>query len=292
MLYIVNKIIEKELCNMNIDYDHVAEIRSKNGISVYRVIHGDKAYVLKYFMNDSDHREIENYHILRSLGIKTIRLVSSTKSALLMEDIEQSNTYRLGNIDDLNDIDVAVQIAKWYKELHSKGKCFVSSYKDSLYDETDVVTKENMDFVRSKTSTEGNPVWEALFHNFDRIKESIAKTEKTLTYNDFYYTNLIVAKDKSSAFMFDYNLLGKGYVFSDIRNVCSSLSEHSKAAFLKEYGEFDKREMIVDNVVSPLVTLVFACKRDPFPKWAEASLLQLKNGQLLSNINLMVKTER
>ena len=36
---------------------------------------------------------------------------------------------------------------------------------------------------------------------------------RTLTYNDFYYTNMMVAKDKSSALMFDYNLLGKGYVY-------------------------------------------------------------------------------
>lgn len=283
------KIIDKELSNMNIEYDCITEIRSKNGISVYRVVHGDKSYVIKYFMNDPDRREIENYYILNSFGIMTIQLISATQSALLMDDIEQSNTYRLGNADDLNDIAVAVQIAKWYKELHSKGKHFVSSYKGNLYDETDVITKANIDFIKSKTSTECNPVWEVLFHNFDLIKENIAKAERTLTYNDFYYTNLIVAKDKSSAFMFDYNLLGKGYVFSDIRNVCTSLSEHAKTAFLKEYGEFNQKEMIVDNVVSSLTTLYFACKRDTFPKWAEAYLLQMKNGQLLSNINLMVR---
>jgi len=69
----------------------------------------------------------------------------------------------------LNDIAVAVQIAKWYKELHSKGKSFVSSYKRSLYNETDVITKANIDFIKSKTSTESNPVWDALFHNFDSI---------------------------------------------------------------------------------------------------------------------------
>ena len=37
----------------------------------------------------------------------------------------------------------------------------------------------------------------------------------TLTYNDFYYTNLAVLKDGTSAIMFDYNLLGKGYAYAD-----------------------------------------------------------------------------
>jgi len=50
---------------------------------------------------------------------------------------------------------------------NSKEKHFVSSFKGSLYDETDVITKANIDFIKSKTSTESNPVWEALFHNFD-----------------------------------------------------------------------------------------------------------------------------
>jgi hypothetical protein len=55
---------------MNIEYDYFSEIRSKDGIFVYRIVHGGKSYVLKYFMNDSDRREIENYRILNSLGIR------------------------------------------------------------------------------------------------------------------------------------------------------------------------------------------------------------------------------
>ena len=100
---------------------------------------------------------------------------------------------------------------------------------------------------------------------------------RVLTYNDFYYTNLIIAKDKSSAFMFDYNLLGKGYVYSDIRNVCSSLGENAQKAFIETYGEFDKSEIIVDDVTSVLVTLYYACQRKTFPSWANYALNELKN---------------
>jgi len=41
----------------------------------------------------------------------------------------------------------------------------------------------------------------------------------TLTYNDFYWSNFIVRKDRQAALMFDYNLLGRGYRYSDMRNV-------------------------------------------------------------------------
>jgi hypothetical protein len=78
---------------------------------------------------------------------------------------------------------------------------------------------------------------------------------RTLTYNDFYYTNLAVRKDGTAALMFDYNLLGKGYVYSDIRNVCSSLGDEAQAAFLAEYGEVDRCEITIDDVVSPIAAL-------------------------------------
>ncbi|NLO82194.1 MAG: hypothetical protein GX094_03920 [Clostridiales bacterium] len=47
-------------------------------------------------------------------------------------------------------------------------------------------------------------------------------------------------------------LLGKGYVYSDIRNVCSSLGEQAKTVFLKEYGEFNQKEINLDIVTASL----------------------------------------
>lgn len=81
---------------------------------------------------------------------------------------------------------------------------------------------------------------------------------------------MVVAKDTSSALMFDYNLLGKGYAYTDVRNILSSLSEEAGKAFLDEYGAFDPMEKALDDVVSVVVTLYLACQRDVFPLWAQA----------------------
>ena len=86
------------------------------------------------------------------------------------------------------------------------------------------------------------------------------------------YTNMVVAQDKSSALMFDYNLLGKGYAYADVRNVLSSLSEKAGKAFLDAYGEFDPIEKALDDVVSVVVTLFLACQYDKFPRWAKSLL--------------------
>lgn len=78
--------------------------------------------------------------------------------------------------------------------------------------------------------------------------------------------------------MIIYFILVKGYVYSDIRNACSSLGEQAKAAFLKEYGIFDELEIVVDDVASVLTLLFFACGRPVLPKWAETYLMRINQG--------------
>ena len=268
--------IKQELKSLNVSFSNIELIQNKDGVIVARIQSDTISYIFKYFQNEDYKREIKNYKLLQSLNIPTIRVFGFTDLAILMEDISQSDTFRLGTKEDLNDVVIASKIAEWYKLLHTGSKDFVLERSTELYDETDFITRENIEFIKEKTGTQNLPVWKLIDNNFDVIVSKTRNLPRVLTYNDFYYTNLIVAKDKSSAFMFDYNLLGKGYVYSDIRNVCYSLSADAKNTFLEAYGEFDKNEIIVDDVASVLVTLYHACQRKNFPDWANSTLNELK----------------
>ncbi len=268
--------IKQELKSLNVSFSNIELIQSKDGVIIAGVQTDEKSYIIKYFQNEDFKREIKNYQFLKVLNIPTVKVFGFTDSAILMEDISQSDTFRLGIKEDLNDVVIALKIAEWYKLLHTGSKDFVSEHITELYDETDFITIENIEFIKEKTGTQNLPVWKLINDNFDVIVSKIRSLPRVLTYNDFYYTNLIVAKNKSSAFMFDYNLLGKGYVYSDIRNVCSSLGEDAKKAFLETYGEFDKSEIIVDDIASVLITLYHACQRKNFPDWANSTLSELK----------------
>ena len=268
--------IKQELKSLNVSFSNIELIQNKDGVIVARIQSDTISYIFKYFQNEDYKREIKNYKLLQSLNIPTIRVFGFTDLAILMADISQSDTFRLGTKEDLNDVVIASKIAEWYKLLHTGSKDFVLERSTELYDETDFITRENIEFIKEKTGTKNLPVWKLIDNNFDVIVSKTRNLPRVLTYNDFYYTNLIVAKDKSSAFMFDYNLLGKGYVYSDIRNVCYSLSADAKNAFLEAYGEFDKNEIIVDDVASVLVTLYHACQRKNFPDWANSTLNELK----------------
>ncbi len=274
-LFIILKI-KQELKKLNIPYSTIDLIQNKDGVIVARVQSDVKSYIIKYFQNDDYKREIKNYQLLKTLNIPTVNVFDFSDSAILMEDISQSDTFRLATNEDLDDVAIASKIAEWYKLLHTRSKDFAEGNITELYDETDFMTRDNIEYIKEKTGTQNLPVWKLINDNFDVIVSKIKSLPRVLTYNDFYYTNLIVAKDKTSAFMFDYNLLGKGYVYSDIRNVCYSLGEYAKNAFLENYGEFDKSEIIVDDVVSVLVTLYHACQRKNFPAWANSTLNILK----------------
>ena len=189
----------------------------------------------------------------------------------------------------MDDACVACRIAEWYKLLHTSSSDCIKECSALLYDETDLITGENIEFIKAKTNTQNLSVWRIIEENLGLIISKINSLPRVLTYNDFYYTNLIVAKDKSAALMFDYNLLGKGYVYSDIRNVCFSLGENAKTAFLEAYGKFDESEIAVDNVASVLVTLYHACKKTIFPSWANYALDELK-GNYEDKVKLLIST--
>lgn len=267
----INNIYD-EMNRMGIVCDSVTMLQHKDGVAVARIKSGGKSHVLKCFQKEAFKREIMNYQLLSSLGIPTIKLTAATDSAILLEDIEQSSVYRLGIPADMSDLEVVRRIAVWYKQLHKLGYDYVHQHGADMYDEADYFTLENIACIKDRTGTQNMPAWSLLEQHFDTISEMLNKVRRTLTYNDFYYTNMVVARDMSSALMFDYNLLGKGYAYSDLRNVTSSLSDEAGKAFLEEYGNFDSTEKALDDVVTVVVTLYLACQREQFPSWAHSLL--------------------
>lgn len=252
-------------------------IRDKDGAAVARVDTAEGPRVLKAFHGGGQAREIGNYAALAALGVPTLRVYAATGSALLMEDID-GGKLRLGVAEDLGDARTAALVARWYRKLHSRGHEYAAEHGAELYDENDALTPENLEWVKERTGTAALPVWRLIGENWDRIRAAVDGARRTLTYNDFYYTNLAVARDGGSALMYDYGLLGAGYAYADLRNVCSSLSGAAQEAFLGEYGPFDEREAEIDAVVSVLNGLISAYGRERLPAWSAGLIEELRGG--------------
>lgn len=276
--------LETQLAQLGLEDWDAALMRAQDGVELYRLSRRAQSLVLKYFARAEFRREIENYRILQSLGIPTIPLLGATGESILLEDLTCSPTLRLGLPEDLADPGVARALGGWYKTLHQQGRTYVKDHGGDLYDEADLLTPEAFQAVQERTKTAGHPAWRALEARYDLLFRLRDGAERTLTYNDFYYTNLAVAKDGSAALMFDYNLLGKGYVYADLRNVLYHMTTPARDAFLAAYGPYDPREERLDRLLSPLTTLVLSSPGPDMPPWAAEALDEVLSGSLASQL--------
>jgi len=285
----IERLARSELQRMNIQFDTLTLIRNKDGVSVWRITTDTESFVMKCFDKPEYRREITNYQILSSLNIPTLKVIAYTDYSLLIEDIEHGS-YRLGTVEDINDPKTAKLIARWYKMLHENGREYANTF--TLYDECDSLTLENLRAIQEKTGTGNLPVWRLIEAYFAQIHTAAMSLKRTLTYNDFHYTNLAVARDGSVALVFDYNMLGKGYVYSDIRNVCGHLgNEEARTAFCSAYGNYDEKEITVGNVVNLLNGLHIACERKYFPDWGQELLDIVKDGRLLLVVEKLLEEQ-
>ncbi len=274
------ELIHNELKKYKIIGSKIEIITNKAGVIVTRVKEKNNTYILKYFENNDDKREIQYYKLFNELGIKTIKLIAKTNDSILLEDIELSKEYRLSKKEDLESKKVIISLAKYYKNLHSKGRDYLKKNKEvSFYSEINSITNENINILKDKTKYLKEEFYKNLKQLILKI-EPYYKNNKLITYNDFHYVNLIVSKDLKEVFMFDYNLVGEGLRYFDLSNVLCSLNENMKEVFIKEYGEYSYLEYEINSVLSHIIALTQAFKREVFPKWAEESLDELLSDRL------------
>jgi len=256
---------------------------------VYRCTYGGQRAVIKYFENEGDRREIGNYRWLCEIDVPTVKVLSLGKKHIVMEDIEASDRWRLGAEEDLKDPFVLRALARWYFVLHEGGQGH-ERLRD-MWSENDGLTGQALAVIRKKLPGAEEVCRYAEEHLSD-LRAMLCQKENTLTYNDFYYTNLLVSRDRSAAMMFDYNLMGRGYRFADFRNVQSSVSEAAFSAFAEEYAALYREKhgrafmmdetQRLDDFLSPLMGLINALERERFPAWAEEMKEDALSGRLLA----------
>jgi len=295
-----NKINQDILFSSDKQLEDFQRIQEKWGIHVYKCKYGGIPAVVKYFEVDWAKREIVNYRLLNEYGIPTIKVLVYGESSVVMEDISASDDWRLGVAEDLQDAEIAKNLAHWYFTLHEQGLGAVEA-NPALGGEYDAISEESIKMLRDKFS-ESAETFDYILSRYEKLRELIKMPTQTLTYNDFYWSNFIVRKDKQAAMMFDYNLLGKGFRYSDMRNVRSSMSETAGDAFageykrlyVEKYGSYsnatEAEEKRIDDVAACIYSL-YAAVQQGMPKWAEGAKMEVIDGTLLKRAKRLLDCE-
>lgn len=275
------------LVEMGLDTSHLGTvelIQERHGNRLFRITLESSSYVLKVFGNPETSREVGAYALLRNLDVPTLRTIAATNDALLLEDLEVSRDFRLASANDVEEPEVGVALAFWYRTLHDVGSKLRMGQPEisCLRREIEELTPASILDLATKVGGSNQSKWFTLADNIDRIKNAAMASAETLTYNDFHWTNLALSRNEKPirAVVFDYHLLGLGLRYSDYRNVIGSLGPNAAVAFRCEYGETDPREKILDDLMAPLYALVIAFRRSKFPSWAEPHLKLAKTGKI------------
>lgn len=272
----------------------VVPIRERHGNRLLQIILERSPYILKVFRDPEASSEIRAYSLLEDIGVPTLHVIAKTNDALLLEDLEVSDHLRLAHEEDIGKPEVGVALAEWYHALHDAGSTVrlgVDRRSLFLRREIDALTPASILEVAARIGSSDTTKWSMLAANIDRIRNAVMASAETLTYNDFHWTNLALSRNERpiSAVVFDYHLLGMGMRYSDCRNVTGSLGPDAADAFRSAYGETDRREKVLDELVAPLCALVEAFRRPGFPSWAKASLELAESGEIHSRLDRAIE---
>ena len=250
-------------------------ISDDDGVLVVRGQVDDLPVVVKRF-TDPSAREVSTYALLERLGVPTLPVLGSGPDWIILEDLTSAG-YRQASADDLADPDVARLIARWYDHLHGAGDALGSEAIE--YSEFDLIDDEGLSRVAARWPDLADAAaWAA--GRLPAWRQELSELPHTLTYNDFWSSNLAISWDGSSALMFDHNLTGMGLRASDLRNVTLALSPVAAEAFLTQYRRLCEARgahlleaaFELDAATAHLVALIMASEFDETPAWAGPSI--------------------
>lgn len=147
--------------------------------------------------------------------------------------------------------------------------------------EIDLLTPEGVVQIGKRLGMETLPVWQLAADHLEAVQSAFRAFPETLNYNDFHWTNLALTREAPlRAVVFDYDLLGIGPAYCDLRNVLGSLGESARGAFREVYGPVDERVAVYDQPLASLYSLHVAVQLPQLPAWAQGCAQEAMDGTL------------
>lgn len=260
----------------------VEVLSERHGQRLWRLGAGSRSFVLKWLPLAAARVEVGAYRLLHFMGVPTLALLASNEQALLLDDVERSDIWRLANEQDAADEDVARALAAWYRTFHDAGAALVAHGVAPAYlrRESGALERAALQTAGRRLGLDCEPGWGRALAAVPPLRAALERCETTLNHNDFFWTNVALARRGDRALVFDYHLLGIGTRAGDVRNVTSSLATDAAEAFREAYGPLDEAAVLLDRPLATLHALVVAARLPAVPRWAEASLEEVRRGDL------------
>jgi hypothetical protein len=255
------------------EWSSVEILRQRQGHRIYRIWTVEGSWILKCFQPNSNTKEVQVYRMLHRYEVPTLPFQLLTENALLLLDLDQSETWRRADLEDMHKASTGKAVADWYKKLHAVGRMILCTHpQDMKFLEpwVDVIQPQILEEVGHKLEIAEIPCWKLGITHCEEIIAKYKSFPQTFNYSDFAAENLAFVNKGGAclqAIVFDYDQFSIGTVCSDWRNVVYSLRGEALVTFKELYGRVSDREHKLDAVLSVQYGLIVAAGRIHFPDW-------------------------
>gem|GEM_PF-66765 len=232
--------------------DTLLLLREKQGIALFRLSAGGEQLVLKLFLGEFGREELFFYKLLAQAGLPTLKLLQKDETALLMADLDFSDTLAPATLDAAKDPAVMGALGAWYRALHQLEVGEGDGI--GLSAEWQALSFSNLE---NANQVHGDkPAWRRLHPLLVDLLEQAASLPLRLCYNDFHPVNLVTGRQEALAFMMDYGRMGLNHPAVDLNNALRFSDEAGRAAFLAAYGLTWPRQETWSTLLPPLMDVL------------------------------------
>jgi hypothetical protein len=268
------------------DIEKLTVLRRTQTHIVCRLVCEHGSYILKWFNSPTSEIEIQVYALLQKYDVRTLPVHKQTRQALLLEDLQNSSSWRLANHLDMRQAETGRAVAKWYRSLHRAGRNALKDNNDQiefLRFWVSEITVQSLANAGAVFSLGDKRAWMIAIEDHETLKAKYLALPQTFNYNDFAAENLALSRGEDhpiQAVVFDYDCFSLGIPYSDWRNVVFSLRGAAKAAFAEVYGPISEKESLLDEPLDILYGIVIASRRVNTPNWVAPQLEAVATGRL------------
>ena len=208
--------------------------------------------MLKLFLGEFGREELFFYKLLAQAGLPTLKLLQKDETALLMADLDFSDTLAPATLDAAKDPAVMGALGAWYRALHQLEVGEGDGI--GLSAEWQALSFSNLE---NANQVHGDkPAWRRLHPLLVDLLEQAASLPLRLCYNDFHPVNLVTGRQEALAFMMDYGRMGLNHPAVDLNNALRFSDEAGRAAFLAAYGLTWPRQETWSTLLPPLMDVL------------------------------------
>lgn len=242
----------EKLAGWGLHPERLTLIREDRGIAFFRLLAGDRRLVLKLYLGDDGREELFYLELLAQHGLPTLPLLKKDSSALLMEDLDFSDTLAPATLDAASDPAVMGALGAWYRALHQ----LEVGEGDGIGLSAAWQALSQAALEQADAAHRDKEAWRRLYPMLQALVAQARSLPLRLCCNDFHPADLVVGRQQPLAFMNACGRMGLNYPGLDLKNALQFSDNAARAAFRAAYQLTWPQEEEWSHLLAPLLEVL------------------------------------